>query len=188
MSCRVFFESLPVGDRVSERASLIDGAHPKGVCEGESVSVYSCGVVRDDEFIHRYVFSPLHIHEGQVVTALFSDAKDKGLSCERSDSLVPSNDIHERGRVQARTFNETRRANQPERSYVGAVSAKVCAVRSLKEKDERIYGVYDTALPENTAHVDVFEIPASIVSLSKAEQKLARLLLKEAFTGEPVNS
>ncbi|MCZ4324382.1 hypothetical protein [Pseudomonas anguilliseptica] len=187
MSCRVFFESLSADGGVSERASLIDGAHPRAECEAESVSGHSNGVVADGEYVHRYVFSPLHVHDGKVVTAVFSDAKDKGLSCERGDSLVPTDDLHARARVQVERFNTNRRQTQPERSYVGAISAQVRTVRALKAGEQRVYSVYDTALGENVFHVDVFEIPSALKALSKAEQKLERLRLAEAFTGEPVS-
>lgn len=186
MRCRVFFESLSAGGGASESASLIDEAHPGAECEAESVSGHSIGVVTDDEFVHRYVFSPLHVHDGKVVAALFSDAKGKGLSCERGESLVPTDDLHERARAQVERFNANRRQSQPERSYVGAISAKVRAVRVLRVGGRRAYSVYDTALGENVFHVDVFEIPSALKARSKAEQKLERLRLAEAFTDEPI--
>ncbi|MWV11173.1 hypothetical protein F3I62_03600 [Pseudomonas sp. R-28-1W-6] len=173
---------------MSARASLIDDAHPNAECEAESVSAYSDGVVTDGEFIHRYVYSPLHLHDGKVVTALFSDAKDKGLSCERSGSSAPRGELHARGIAQVESFNANRKPTQGERTYVGAVVASVGAVRALKVADERAYGVYDTALRENTAHVDVIELPSAFKSLSKSQQKLARLMLTEAFTDEPITA
>lgn len=188
MSCRAFFESLAAEEKVSARAGLIDAAHPKAECEGESVSAYSNGVVTDEEFVHRYVFSPLHLHDGKILPALFSDAKDKGLSCERGDSSTPCNELHARGVAQVERFNANRKASQPARTYVGAVTAKVSTVRELKIAEERAYGIYDTALRENTAHVDIFELASAMKGLSNSEQKLARLRLAEAFTDEPVTA
>ena len=185
MSCRIFFEGLPTGDRVSERAGLIDSAHPSAECEAESVSEHSTGVIGNEEYLHRYVFSPLHLHEGKVVAALFTDAKDKGLSCERSQSSTPSAELHARGRAQVDSFNGNRRPNQSERSYVGTVTAQVLDVRKISLGDSRTYGVYDTGLPNNPAHVDVFEISSVVKSGLKSEQKLVRLALAEAFTDEP---
>lgn len=187
MSCRLFFESLPTDDRVSERADLIDSTHPMAACEVESVSPHSAGPVKDDEYLHRYVFSPLHVHDGKVVTALFSDAKNKGLSCERGYSYTPSADLHSRGENQVDAFNENRRPNQPKRTYVGAVTAKSDEVRNITLENSRIYAVYDTGLANNPAHVDVFEMPSVMKSAMKSEQKLARLALAEAFTDEPVS-
>lgn len=186
MSCRLFFDGLPTDDRVSERADLIDNTHPGAACEVESVSVHSTGPVKSDEYLHRYVFSPLHLHEGKVVTALFTDAKNKGLSCERDHSPIPSSDLHARGQAQVETFNSNRRPAQAERSYEGAVTAQSVKVREIVLGSSRIYAIYDTGLPNNPAHVDVFEMPSVMRSAMKSEQKLARLALAEAFTDEPV--
>lgn len=187
MSCRLFFEELPTDGRVSERADLIDSTHPQAVCEAESVSVHSAGPVKGEEYLHRYVFSPLHLHEGKVVPALFSDAKDKGLSCERDHSPIPSSDLHARGQTQVEAFNANRRPTQAERTYVGAVTAQSVKIRELTLENSRIYAVYDTGLANNPAHVDVFEMPSVMKSAMKSEQKLARLALAEAFTDEPVS-
>jgi len=52
--------------------------------------------------------------------------------------------------------------------------------------NERAYGVYDTALETNTAHIDVFELHSAFKNLTKSQQKLERLRLSEAFTDVPV--
>lgn len=182
MSCKVLFASLPTSENVAERAALIDNAQPDGYCEAESVSDFSPRPVSGDEYLHRYVFSPVHLHEGAVLPTLFNDAKDKGLSCERGPSDSPPSDTHNHGKAQVQSFNDRRQPSQPERSYVGTVTAPVNGVREIVIEEQRVFAVYDTALSDNPAHVDVFEI----ASRSRAQKKLARLALAELFTKVPI--
>lgn len=183
MSCKVLFAGLPTNNGVADRATLIDNAQPEAACEAESVSEFSQGPVANEEYLHRYVFSPVHLYDGQVLPTLFNDAKDKGLSCERGLSATPHPDLHARGVSQVEAFNGRRQISQPERSYVGAVTAQVERVRKIAEEGKRLFAVYDTALSENPAHVDVFEIAAR----TRAQKKLARLALAQAFTDVPVS-
>lgn len=184
MLCKVLFSSLPTTENVAERAALIDNAKPDGYCETESVSDFSPGPVRGEEYLHRYVFSPIHLHEGLVLPAFFNDAKDKGLSCERGAADFPVPDIHNRGKAQAQSFNGRRQPSQPERAYVGTVTAPVDGIRKVVIEGKRVFAIYDTALSDNPDHVDVFEI----ADRTKAQKKLARLALAELFTNTPTTS
>ncbi|AZO85928.1 hypothetical protein BOO88_25900 [Stutzerimonas stutzeri] len=65
---------------------------------------------------------------------------------------------------------------------MGTVTAPVHGVREIVMEEQRVFAVYDTALPDNLAHVDVFEI----ASRSRSQKKLARLALAEMFTKIPV--
>lgn len=184
MSCQALFEGLPNGrGEVSARAKLIDDSFPDAFCECESVSRFSPGVVAGGEFLHRFVFSPLHMHDGEVLPALFSDAKDKGLSCERGDALQIAPQTHERGRQQAQRFNETKPEDRPERAYVGSVTASCSLIRALLMNEQRLLAIYDTALEENVAHADVFEIAGR----TNAEKKQARKDIADAFSKVPVS-
>lgn len=183
MPCKLLFAGLPTGNGVADRAILIDKAQPEAACEAESVSEFSPGPVANEEYLYRYVFSPVHLYEGQVLPALFNDAKDKGLSCERGQSATPHPDLHGRGLAQVEAFNGRKQPSQPERSYVGAVTAQVDGVRKIVVEGARGFAVYDTALPDNPAHVDVFEI----ADRTRAQKKLARLALAQAFTDVPIS-
>jgi len=184
MSCRALFEGLPTGrGEVSTRAKLIDASFPDAYCECESVSKFSPRVVGAEEHLHRFVFSPLHLHDGEVLPALFSDAKDKGLSCERADTAAIDPQSHERGRQQAVAYNLVKPEDKPERTYLGAVTATCVALRSLMMDNKRLLAVYDTALEDNVVHADVFEVAGR----SNAEKKQARKDLADAFTKVPIN-
>lgn len=183
MSCRTLFEGLPTGrGEVSERAKLIDSAFPEAFCECQSVSKHSPGVVGAGEYLHRFVFSPLHLHEGQVLPALFSDVKDKGLSCERGLLLDIKAETHERGRKQAELYNETKPDGKPDRVYVGSVTANCGILRALAMNEERLLAVYDTAMEDNVAHSDVFEIAGR----TNSQRKQARKDIADAFSKVPV--
>ncbi len=184
MSCRLLFEEL-TNDRskTKERADLIDKQYPDGYCERESVSIYSQGRV-EEEYIHRFVFSPIHLKDGKVLPALFSDAKDKGLSCERSYTEQASEDVHQRGTAQADRWNDANADHPLKRSYLGVVTSHSKAVRSILVENERSFAIYDTGLSENSKHVDVFEIAGR----TNSQRKLARKALADAFTKVPVAS
>lgn len=184
MSCRALFEGLPSGrGEVAKRAKLIDDSYPDAYCECETVSKFSPGVVMSGEFLHRFVFSPLHINDGEVLPTLFSDAKDKGLSCEWSENELIAPDSHGRGRKQAASYNLTKPDEKPERTYMGAVTASCLRLRELAMNDKRLLAVYDTSLEENVTHADVFEIAGR----SNAEKKQARKDIADAFSRMPVN-
>lgn len=178
MTCRAFFEALPTGDEVSKRAELIDKTHPNACCETESVSEHSRGIVAGTEFAIRYIFSPIHIEpDGTVNAAAFSDVKDKGLSCERSETALAVQALHERGEAQAKAHSEEH-PDKPPRNYMGTVQVSVAEVRRLLYSSEaRAFGIYDTALPHNGEHIDVFQV----VGASRPEQSRLRKQLRDQF-------
>lgn len=184
MSCRALFEKLPTErGEVSKRADIIDRAFPNAYCECESVSEFSEGTISGAEYVHRFVFSPIHIHEGEVLPALFHDAKDKGLSCERGSSEQADSPTHERGRQQIEGWNASRAEGAISRSYVGSVSASCSVLRALTMNDNRLLAIYDTALVDNPHHCDVFEIAGR----TRAERKQARKDIADAFSKVPVD-
>lgn len=194
MSCRDFFAGLPSGGEESKkRADLIDCAFPEGVCQTESVSDCSPGIVRGEEFLHRFVFSPVHIDtDGSLKTAFFSDCNTFGMSCQRSKSIVPEAKTHALGSAQIEKFNASRAPERPERSYLGVVSANCEAVRMLRSADATVVpyekpmmAIYDTALTENPEHVDIFQLQQG---LEKFKIKQARRDLALVFTRTPVSA
>lgn len=185
MSCLVFFEALPSGEAVGQRASLIDQAHPQGICQGETVSAHSAGPVRDDEYIFRFVFSPIHLDDdGSIKAAAFSDVSDKGLSCQRGPSSTPPQDVHQRGTTQAAAFNaEPANSGKDRRAYLGVVWASSSEVRAVSYEDGTgAFAIYDTARADNPEHVDVFQ---TFNGTRQSEQKRRRKELRDKFTRVP---
>lgn len=193
MSCRDFFIGLPSdGQEIKKRAELIESAFPDGICQAESVSASSSGTVKGEEFVHRFVFSPVHVNpDGSLKTAFFSDCNTFGLSCQRSAVEIATPEIHALGSKMIDDFNAGRPTEKPERSYLGVVSANCDNVRMLRLADgsmpsqpkSGMMAIYDTGLPENPEHVDVFQIHHG---LKDYEIKQARRDLALVFTRTPV--
>lgn len=186
MSCRAFFQTLPVEqESLKGRCKLIDDAYPDGVCQLESVSAESPGTVNDEEFAHRYVFSPIHIENGVIKTAFFSDCQYGGLSCQRSPDEHPDQEVHDSGQAQVDGWNEANKDPGKARSYLGAVTAKVSSIRTLEAREDAVQlsgdhalpmmAVYDTAKVGDERHIDVFQIagPARRADLKQARRDLA---------------
>ena len=181
MSCRAFFEALLDGQDVGARERLIDAAHPDACCEAESVSEHSKRPVAAEEFLFRLVFTPIHEKCGKVLPVAFNDVEGKGLSCQRGPSIPPDQAVHGHGVALVQKYNAEHPENPPEkiRSYVGVVLARCDAVRAiLNEAGRRAFAVYDTALPQNPAHVDVFHCG----SLPPSKKKQLRKRLRDTFT------
>lgn len=194
MSCREFFAGLPSdGEENKKRADLIDSAYPAGFCQSESVSDCSPGIVRGEEYLHRFVFSPVHVNpDGSLKTSFFSDCSTFGLSCQRSGSVIPDAETHLLGDTMIQNFNAGRQPEKPERSYLGVVTANCDDVRMLRSTDPSVppyekpmMAIYDTALPDNAKHVDVFQLQQEL-GLAKSQVKQVRRDLALVFTRIPV--
>jgi len=124
-------------------------------CESESVSTYSPCPVGDSEFVARLIYSPFHIdvETGEVTEAAFSDAKDKGLSVQRTAYAT---------NTQIKTIGENKLARdqargKTDREFLGAVNGKADSIRGLTYSNgECAFCVYDSALPDVPSHADVY--------------------------------
>lgn len=147
-------------------------------------SKYSPGVVGNEEIIVRQIFSPIHFDEdtGDVKTAAFEDASNKGLSVNRL-AHASSEEIHHLGEEKAST---DRKLGKSERLYLGFVETDVENVRSDLEDNSRVFTVYDTALKETIHHGDVCIIKQDTcldpALPKKAANKERRLKLQRKFS------
>lgn len=186
MSCREFFEQLPTGAQVNERAESVSSQKPNGCCESESVSSYSRGPVKDAEYLLRGVYSPIHIDPstGTVVPTLFSDADNKGLSCDRSTVPGAGDASRTRGEERATAHREANAAASP-RDFVGVVYAQAHTIRQLHtdgDAPHRAFYIYDTANATNEDHVDVFQDRRQ----GDAARKRLRKKLRDVFSQMPI--
>lgn len=145
------------------------------------VVAISPGVVLDDEFVARQIFSPIHYDEDQdeIVAAAFQDVSDKGLSVNRLN-YASEQDIHTSGLVKA----EKDRERRPNRKYIGFVESSVGDIRSIFEDEIRIFTVYDSALPQAEHHADICQIffEGSVQGLPKKVANMdRRKKLQEKF-------
>ncbi len=185
MSCRAFFEALPVGKDVGRRERLIDDAHPNACCEAESVSQYSVGPVAGHEFLFRLVLTPIHERDGKVLPVAFNDVEGKGLSCQRGPEVRAEESVHQLGAKLAQDYNAQHQEDPPHRirAYVGTVVARCDGVRAiLTEAGRRAFAVYDTALHGNADHVDIFHFGL----LPPSKKKKLRKRLRDTFSSDPI--
>lgn len=133
--------------------------------EKMSVSTDSPGPVENHELIARFIYDPLHFSENLLhYDPIFFDLTRRGLSVNRE---VIASDIHGIGKSHAN-----------ERTYVGYIRCRTSEIRQEHIDDgARVFVVLDTALPNNSAHADIFCL------LEKKTKHLVRLILKNLFAG-----
>ena len=161
--------------------------------EAESVSDLSPGIVANTEELARQIHSPIHIDKDTDVVKVtaFSDAFDKGLSTNRLQYV--EEELHQIGESKAETDRQNR---DPNREYVGFVSARVDSIRSLCDEgtEQRTFGVYDTALESAHHHADIClirpEAPSDVELPKKALKRQRRKKLQDLFSAlnRPDNS
>lgn len=152
--------------------------------ENESVSKNSPGIVSNTETLARQIYTPIHIDTATntLTAAAFNDVFDKGLSVSRL-SHISLSDVHIAGELKA----ENDRSAGKKRVYLGIVEAVAIDIRKVVDShnNKRIYGVFDTALPEAPCHADVCMIRPAVELDSplakKALKKERRRLLQEQF-------
>lgn len=125
--------------------------------ETNIVSVFSPGIVKDEETLIRTLFVPLHIDTdtGELKPSAFDDAMNKGLSVNR-ESLTSIEKIQTNAIEHAAVVSQTRSA----RDYYGYSTAKTSEIRAHEAYELRIFSVYDTSLDEEDgkSHADVCAI------------------------------
>lgn len=137
--------------------------------EKESVSSYSCGIVKDDEILARNIFSPHHydINTGELTTLAFDDILNKGLSVLRC-SYTTNEEIIRVGEDKKKDIHE----------YLGYVTIQAKCVREHIIELKRAMAIYDTALEDLLTHADI----CSISVTNKSSKSLLRIFLKDNFS------
>jgi len=128
MDCR---EVLREAGAPNDRCSRISESRPKCSCESESVSTHSPGPVDDSELVARLIYSPLHIDSttGGVTEAVFSDAKDKGLSVQR---MVHTTDARIRAVGESKLARDHTQG-KTDREFLGIATGGVNPIRGFED-------------------------------------------------------
>lgn len=159
-----------------DRVGSFNACAPGCACEAHPMSPHSPGVVRDEELVSRFIFSPMHVTKsGAIKPSLFSHAERQGCSVqrERAENQEVISFVHDFLQVSA------------DHKWLGVVSARSGDLRALRIDGvpERPICVYDTAEPNNPAHA---EACWSGVALEEGDAGELRKLLLDAFaTGTP---
>ncbi|KEA51447.1 hypothetical protein DT73_17180 [Mangrovibacter sp. MFB070] len=157
--------------------------------EKETVSEYSPGIISNEEYVCRQVFSPIHYDSdtGEIKSAAFDDVTNKGLSVNRLSCLDEAG-IHQLGITKAE--NDNVRKGNSERVYLGFAKSNVNEIRRIidkfedSDKEKRIFAVYDSSLADVPSHADICQIEHNQCSSSlgkKATNMLRRARLQEKF-------
>ncbi|MEN8217983.1 MAG: hypothetical protein ABFS56_16770 [Pseudomonadota bacterium] len=153
---------------------------PHCACEQHSVSSYSPGIVQDDEYLVRLIFSPTHFNEqtGKLKPFAFLDCKDKGLSVNR----LQYTSVDE--------LKQTAAFISCGRQIVGVVVAQCADIRAIvDEENQRAFCVYDTATKNNQSHADICQAVADTCTKTgkgrKRGSQLRRKLMK-IFSEHPL--
>ncbi|ARU23078.1 LysR family transcriptional regulator [Ralstonia solanacearum] len=152
--CATFFESN-AGNK--EKVKALQKIEQRFVWEKEQkASRLSPGTVQDDEIIYRQLHLPTHIDKetGELKPTAFDDICNKGLSSDRL-GYTTKEDIIARGVARAEEFNKTCTVPEKIRSLLAVARLSAADIRSHKDGNTQLLGVYDTALKDNTAHCDV---------------------------------
>jgi hypothetical protein len=134
--------------------------------------------LQSHEIIARFVFLDSHVGKnGQVRPNTFSQVNTVGCSIQR-DSIAPTDEI----RLFVRNFIR----KNPGRTLQGVITAGCGALRSIRIDgiDGRTICLYDTALPENPAHGEIF----GARPLEPEDWAELRGALFDAFGGGPMTT
>jgi hypothetical protein len=137
----------------ARRVPHISSKCPNCACEPYRVSHFSPKAVAGNETLVRFFFHPMHADkDGNCKPNFFSHAETHGCSAQREE-LATRDEIY--------TFVTNFLGGKDTTAWLGYVAANVEHIRGIKMKEgDRAYCVYDTALPLNAAHAEVFEARA----------------------------
>jgi hypothetical protein len=157
-----------------DRVGLIADAAPDCACEKECVSSHSPGPVQHDETIVRMVCAPIHVQtkKPELKPSFFNHAFTRGMSAQRLEKASDE---------EIATWVNRFVSADAERAWLGYVVAPTRGIREVRspDSDEQGFCVYDTALEDNRAHVDVC---ASRRIIEEADRVEARARLRRAFS------
>jgi hypothetical protein len=133
-----------------------------------SASILSPGWVSSIETVARMIFTPhWNAIDSKPTPNAVEDVANKGLSVDRL-THVSLQYVHEQALL-AEEKARDRPAEKPRR-LEAVMWLRVERVRSVRVGEQQVFGVFDTALPENKAHADV----CTMVIANKQVQRSAR--------------
>lgn len=160
MSCLEFFETTK-GSR--DRAKLLQEVPEETQLrwELERASDHSPEPIGADEVLVRTYHSPFHYDDetGTLKPTAFDDSADKGASVNRVGHTTLER-IKDEALARVVAYNAAN-PGKPQRALIGYSEFQAAAARALHcagPPMRRGAGVYDTALPQDRSHGDIFQI------------------------------
>jgi hypothetical protein len=142
-----------------------------------SASVYSPAVVADEEELCRYLLNPVHVDDsGQLKPTAVGDSERLGMSTNRLRYTTLER-IRTAATERAAGWNAAFPDAAQPRRLVAFVKITAGEARSIfTEGGTRAFCVFDTAMPEDPSHADVFQ-----AAKEKKAARSARAQLRELF-------
>ncbi len=167
--CMEFFESN-AENKQKVKALIENGCGNQWICDKESASPHSPGIVEQGENVVRQVHSPVHWDAvaNEVKPGFYDDLTSKGLSVNRV-SYAPAADLSDASES---------RATLTGREAIGFVHAPISSITTLLSNENGPLGaVFDTALHNDVSHADV----CATVARSNEERRKLRFRLYEGL-------
>ena len=140
---------------------------PDCMCERESVSEHSPGIVSNEEVLVRAIFNTNWINSktGRLKGGYFRNGKGArgGWSVNRT-SHIGTDKLHERMIT-----------DKKYKRYLGFISVVCGRVRALTHDDQRLFCVYDTATQEDPSHADICQAVFIPKGTEDRKHKLLRI-------------
>lgn len=158
---------------------------PNCECEKEQVSSFSPGPVQDDELLTKLIIHPIHYQSetGEIHPLAFNDATTLDLSLFREEAATD-----EEIQLAIDEIKATGQSKDPVQNRIVqlVMQARAADIRAefFQDPSERMFAVYDTAVPDKPAHASVFTPPSA---RKGARQRQARRRLLEIFSARRVN-
>jgi len=140
----------------SDRASLLDYAHPRCACETCTASEHSPGLVQGPESLFRIVVAPQHVRKGRPRAAALADAERGGLSVFRAAHIRDDGMLK---KVAEELVRRARERQGDKAGVVGVFEFTCLTLRHFRRVGEAMgcYCVYDTALRDDPSHAEAFQ-------------------------------
>lgn len=155
------------------RVKTFSKASPDCACEKHRTSPFSPGVIDDNEFVTRFVFSPVHLNKAKnkIKSSVFSHVHHKGCSIQR-ESIVSDNELT--------NFVENFKKMNPQLTWYGILTARCAELRGIQitGQSKRAICLYDMAEHDNPAHGEMHQTEYVI---EDADQVELRAKLFEIF-------
>lgn len=148
----------------------VDNSFPEFVCESETCSSHSPGIVEDDERLAFLLIEPIHFDDqtGQISPDAFQEVTNRDLSLLREKYCTV--EMAEETRALLRI---PRKPDQ--QRYVEKVTITTATlVRQTTIEGKRVICVYDTAIENNPSHASIFTT-SEILSSGAGRKKIRRI-------------
>jgi hypothetical protein len=176
--CRAFFEAHETNPK---KVEALWKEPARFDWEKLSASIHSPGPIKSGEELARVVVSPIHIdvESGEIKPAFVSDVKNKGGSSDRLAHCAIDVAMARSAAIQAGKNAGLEPVRH--RSIQGVARFSAHRLRSLNTSSgSQAFGVYDTALADNSAHADICQLISDEKEARSARWDLL-LLTRQGF-------